>query len=177
MAIAATALITQQSYAGLSLGLDLERINRHNARTGPISILSDIRVEASFADTLTAQISALDRLGTPDSVVVTGFPYLMTTASKIASPPHDIVFEMATTQGVDLFVDSVLASRPSRVFLEPSDTQAWGPELMHAVVARIEDQISGSYKRDESVSDWRVWNLQLHQPGPNGRRQIEGAAP
>ena len=168
VAIAATALIAQQSYAGLSLGLDLERINRDNARTEPISILSGIRVGASFADTLNAQISALDRLGTPDSLVVTGFPYLMTTASKIASPPHDIVFEMTTTQSVDLFVASLLARRPSRVFLEPADTQAWGPELMHTVVARIENEISGSYKRDESVSDWRVWNLQLHQPRTEG---------
>ena len=168
VAIAATALIAQQSYAGLSLELDLERINRDNARTEPISILSGIRVGASFADTLNAQISTLDRLGTPDSLVVTGFPYLMTTASKIASPPHDIVFGMTTTQSVDLFVASVLARRPSRVFLEPTDTQAWGSELMHAVVARIENEISGSYKRDESVSNWQVWNLQLHQPRTEG---------
>ena len=168
VAIAATVLITQQSYPSLVLGLELERINRDNARTEPISILSGIRVGASFDDTINAQISALDRLGTPDSLVLTGFPYLMTTATKIASPPHDIVFEMTTTQSVDLFVASLLARRPSRVFLEPADTQAWGPELMHAVVARIENEISGSYKRDESVSDWRVWNLQLHQPQTEG---------
>ena len=159
--IAATALIAQQSYAGLSLGLDLERTNSHSARTKPITILSGIRVGASFGDTLNAQISALDRLGTPDSLVLTGFPYLMTTASKIASPPHDIVFEMTTTQSIDVFVASVLARRPSRVFLEPTDTEAWGPELMRAVVARIENEISGFYQRDESVSDWRVWNSQL----------------
>jgi hypothetical protein len=177
VAIAATVLFTQQSYPSLALGLELERINRDNARTEPISILSGIRVGASFADTLSAQISALDRLGTPDSLVVTGFPYLMTTASKIASPPHDIVFEMTTTQGVDVFVASVLAGRPSRVFLEPTDTQAWGPELMHTVVARIENEISGSYKRDDSVSAWRVWNLQLQHPRPKGRLQIEGATP
>lgn len=85
----------------------------------------------------------------------------MTTASKIASPPHDIVFEMTTTQSIDVFVASVLARRPSRVFLEPTDTEAWGPELMRAVVARIENEISGFYQRDESVSDWRVWNSQL----------------
>lgn len=168
VAIAATALIVQQSYAGLALGLELERINRHNARTEPISILSGIRVGASLADRLSSRVSALDRLGTPDSLVVTAFPYLMTTASKIANPPHDIVFEMTTPQRIDVFVASLLARRPSRMFLEPADTQAWGPELAHAVVARIENEIGDSYKRDESVTDWRVWNLQPRPPSTAG---------
>jgi hypothetical protein len=168
VAIAATALIVQQSYAGLALGLELERINRHSARTEPISILSGLRVGASLAGTLSARISALDRLGTPDSLVVTAFPYLMTTASKIVNPPHDIVFEMKTPQSIDVFVASLLARRPSRVFLEPADTQAWGPELAHTVVARIENEIGDSYKRDKSVADWRVWNLQPRRPSTAG---------
>ena len=158
-AFAATAMLVQQSYPGLKLGIDLERASRHNADLKPISMLSGIRVAASFGNTMTARINLLDQLSTPDSVVVTGFPYLVSTASNVANPPHDIVFSMMTTQKIDVFVSLVLTQRPSRVLLEPTDTPAWGPVLMHSVVNRIEKGISGQYKRDEAVNEWRVWNL------------------
>ena len=153
----ATALFAQQSYAGLNL---FERANRRSANSTQISLLSGIKVGTFFGGTMSARINVLNRLSTPDCVVVTGFPYLVSTESNIANPPHDIVFSMFTTQRIDMLVVWVLAQRPSRIFLEPTDTPAWGLELSRAVVNRIEQKISGPYKRDDAVEEWRVWNLQ-----------------
>lgn len=162
--IVVAAIITQQNYVGLKLGRNLERTNGRNAYATPISMLSGIRVGGAFADAMSIRMSVLDQLRTPDCVVVTGFPYLVTTATKVANPPHDIVFGITTEQAINSLVSDILARRPSRVFLEPTETAAWGPELMHAVVSQIEKGISPYYERDESVGAWRVWNSLSRTP-------------
>ncbi|WP_025662200.1 hypothetical protein [Rhizobium sp. IBUN] len=159
-ALAATAMLAQQSYTSLALGFDLERASRNKATLATTSELSGIRVTATFADMVTTQIKVLKQVGTRDSVVITGFPYLATTASNVANAPRDIVFSLTTTQKIDDVVALILKQRPSRVFLEPTHTEAWGPGLMQAVVHRIETGISGQYKRDEAISEWRVWDVQ-----------------
>jgi hypothetical protein len=156
--IVVASIITLQNYGGLRKGFKQEFASKWETKM-PTTMLSGIRVAEGFGKTMDARMSMLDRLRTKDCVVVTGFPYLVMTATRVENPPYDIVFGMTTEQVIDSFVSDILKRKPSRVILEPEETAAWGPALMNAVVGQIERKITPYYKRDDSIGAWRVWNL------------------
>lgn len=157
LTLVALGIILQQNFKEIRRSFLMEERTAYRESSGPQTLVSGTSVAPSFGDPLNSRIAVLNQNLTPDSIVVTAFPYLVSTETSIVVPPHDIIFSLPTSTDIERLVKDILARRPARVFLEPNNTQGWGPEVTKVVVSRIESAIAGQYKRDESIEGWRVW--------------------